>query len=113
MRILTKDDKSSLKKLQSFLKFLLIGPIILLVSIPVDTSVFFINLYTKPINTSETSIDVPLTEADIDLFEKCLDLTLQEKRDNLTDEKDIKKRANSEVNFVDLNRYIQQELKVV
>lgn len=113
MRILTKDDKSSLKKLQTFLKFLLFGPFILLASIPVDTAVFFYNLYTKPSNSSETALDVPLTQADMEVFENCLDLALQEKRSNLTDEKDIKKRANTEVDFVDLNRIIQQELKVV
>ena len=31
----------------------------------------------------------------------------------MTDEKDTKKRANSEVNSTDLNRIIQHELKVV
>ena len=60
-----------------------------------------------PTNSSNTELSVSLAEDDIDLFENCLDLALQEKRSNLTDEKDIKKRANTEVDFVDLNRIIQ------
>jgi hypothetical protein len=109
-RVCITDDKSPLTKLGSFLKFLLTGPVLLLLSIPIDAVIFILNLYSMPVNSSNTEFNVPLTEDDIALFETCLDLAMQEKRSNLADavnEKDIKKRANTEVDFVDLNRIIQ------
>ena len=92
---------------------MLAGPILLLVSIPIDTVVFIYNLYTKPIDSGKKEFDTPLTENDIALFETCLDRALKEKRSGFTDEKDAKKRANTVVNYTVLNKIIQEDLKIV
>jgi hypothetical protein len=105
----------------AFLQFLLIGPILLIVSIPIDCTVFFINLYTEPPAAKLGTDFVPLAEHDLDMLDECLDLALEEKRhsslarmgaDVFMPKKELsedymKKRNNSEVNFESLNKIIQ------
>ena len=64
----------------AFVQFLILGPILLLTSVPIDCMVFFYNLYTEPPAGKQDTAHVPLTESDIDILEECLDLALSEKR---------------------------------
>ena len=88
--------------------FIVFGPVILAVSIPMDSINFCYNLYTKP-PVQESKMSVSLTEQDLVKFEECLNMTLKEKRQNVTGEKE---KASTEVNYVALNKFIQKEFKV-
>lgn len=91
-------------KLLTVFKFLLFGPIVLAVSIPVDCFVYIYNLFSVPAK-DELSSDVLLTEECLQIFLECVEEALKENAS--------KKKSSPEVNFVSLNKIIQKKLKVI
>ena len=76
----TMDDISEkFERAWTILKFFLFGPAILIASVPVDTFVFYYNLYTEPPAESEDNAPV-LSLAGLEVFEVCLAETLKAKR---------------------------------
>jgi hypothetical protein len=48
--------------------FILAGPVVLVVSIPVDTFVFFYNLYTKPVGGGEDDQRCMISDQGLEIF---------------------------------------------
>lgn len=55
------------ERLKTFIKFLILGPLIVVVMIPVDCFKFYYNLFTKPEAEAQEQ-KVPITKECLDLF---------------------------------------------
>lgn len=93
----------------TFLKFLLLGPFLLLASIPVDCFVYYYNLYTVPESPPE-STSTTLNIESLASFITCLGATLQEKRAR---EVELHQPPSGTlVSFVEVNKVLRQKLNI-
>ena len=91
------DFSEKMTRAFTIFKFLLFGPVILLISVPVDTFVFYYNLYTEP--PVEVEDNAPALSLEVlEVFEVCLSETLKIRRDT------SEKKSGTEVNFIALNQ---------
>lgn len=111
MTLLNSDEsmdekEEKIARVKTIIKFLIFGPFILLYSIPVDTYVFFINMYTKS----------KQIESDVDhrIFSKSSVEILLDTCNHLLEE-GSKPRGpkNHLVHFKDLSRELRKRLKVI
>jgi hypothetical protein len=103
----TMDDFS--EKFQRFItivKFILVGPIYLLLSIPVNAFVFFYNMYTIAHDTGDNQIQNVFSKESLEQFSLTCERTLMETRKETGDLK------TNEVNFVRLNKALQRDLNI-
>jgi hypothetical protein len=94
------------ERIKTFLNFLVLGPIVVLLMIPVDGFKFYYNLFTKPpLENSEEKIAI--TQECLDQFKTCLDAALREKRRNDAN------KSGPEVNAVSLIRIVRRKFGIM
>jgi hypothetical protein len=104
----TMDDfNEKFKRFMTIVKFIVIGPFYLLTSIPIDAFVFFYNMYTQAYDADfEEDVSNVFTKESLEQFSLTCERTLVQAKklggDNRT----------SEVNFVELNKNLQEDLNI-
>ena len=86
-----------LERVLTIIKFIFFGPFVLFFSIPVDTFVFFYNLYTMP---KEASLPFQFDK----ISQKAMDIFQQECTDYLREYRKETGSSDSRVPFVNLNK---------
>lgn len=89
----------------TFFKFLLLGPIVLLATIPMDCYIFAYNLYTKPPVEHEKSATT-ISLSSLDSFAVCLDAAMKEKR------RYAEVKTGTSVEYRTLNKILQKKFDV-
>jgi hypothetical protein len=83
------------ERIKTFFYFIILGPIVVLLMIPVDGFKFYYNLFTKPVlENSEEKIAI--TQECLDKFKTCLEAAMRDKRRNASN------KSGTEVVAVDL-----------
>jgi len=103
----TMDELSEkLQRAFTIVQFIIAGPIIFAFSIPIDTFVFFYNLYTKPLIDSDDNDKSMITDNGLEQFKisciECLKASRQE----------TGKFSSNKVKFNRLNKLLQQKLYI-
>jgi len=86
------------RRFQTIIKFFILGPLVLLASIPIDMVLYFYNLYTKP-KDADSGQDIELISKNaLEEFSLAINETLRDYR------KATGKMADTKVPFVELNK---------
>ena len=95
-----------MRRVITILKFILLGPFILILSIPVNGFVFFYNMYTKAHDADDRVDERIFTKESLETFQLCCDKTLKQMRKQSGDMK------TNQVQFVQLNKNLQFDLNI-
>ena len=87
--------------------FLLFGPLFLVLAIPIDSFVFFYNLFTIPVSDQEEDEELITTE-ELDTFKLTCTQTLKWERFH----NPAASKNKTRVNFVKLNKSLQQRFYI-
>mmetsp|Transcript_5201 Transcript_5201/g.8808 ORF Transcript_5201/g.8808 Transcript_5201/m.8808 type:complete len:132 (-) Transcript_5201:311-706(-) len=93
------------ERIFTILKFLLMAPFILVTSVPIDMAIYFYNLYTKPLDKEEEDGESKISRKILEIFQECCSSALKQNRK-------AGKGSSTKVNFVKLNKMLQQRLKI-
>ena len=93
-------------RLQTIILFLIFGPVFLTLAIPIDSFVFFYNLYTIPLLDEVDDEDL-ITMDELDTFQLSCTQTLKYERFH-----NPKQNLGSRVNFVKLNKNLQSKFMI-
>lgn len=93
-------------RMQTIMLFMMFGPLFLVLAIPVDSFVFFYNLYTFPISEDESAEDL-ISKEDLETFQMCCIETLKTEKVRLN-----KHELKSRVNYVQLNKNLQSKFRI-
>lgn len=103
----TMDELSEkIRRVLTIIYFIVLGPIILTLSIPINFIVFFCNLYTKPLDADKQPNIKMLSKMSIQVLTACCNECLAEHR------RVTGKQRTTHVNFVTLNKLLQKKLDI-